>query len=98
MIFVIATLRVHPDKLAKCLDAAKSCIAATRKEQGCISYTLNQNISDPHELVFVERWSDRDALAKHFQAPHLQDWRKVCAECLADRKVEIIEPAKVEVL
>jgi quinol monooxygenase YgiN len=98
VIYVVATLRAHPGKLAKALEAAKACIAETRKEDGCISYDLHQSIGDAQALVFVERWSSRDALDKHFKTPHLAAWRAVGAECIAERKVEIIVPEKVDVL
>jgi len=98
VIFVVATLRARPDKLAKALNAAKVCIAETRKEAGCISYDMHQSISDPEALVFVERWSSRAALDKHFASPHLAAWRAIGAECIAERRVEIIVPENVEVL
>ncbi len=42
---------------------------------------------------------DRDAvrIAKHFDMPHMAVWRAANAPLIADRKVEIITPANVEV-
>ncbi len=96
MIYVIATLRVKLEKLSTLLPAAKTMIAATLKEDGCISYDLHQSISDPNTYVFVERWSGRDKLDAHFDTEHMKVWRAVGAECIAERKVEIIAPANVE--
>lgn len=96
MIYVIATLRVRPEKLSTCLDAARAVIAATRKEEGCIFYDLHQSVTDPDQLVFVERWTSREALAKHFDAPHMTPWRAAGAECVVERKVEIVAPENVE--
>ena len=75
MIYVIATLRVRPEKLSECLAAARVVIAATRKEDGCIFYDLHQSVTDPDQLVFVERWTSTEALGRHFQAPHMTVWR-----------------------
>ena len=96
MIYVIATLRVKPGKLSQLLDAAKLVIAGTRKEEGCLFYDLHQSVSDPDQVVFVERWTSREALGKHFEQPHMATWRAASGECIESRKVEIIKPEQVE--
>ncbi len=96
MIYVIATLRAHPDRLSKLLEAAKAVIAATRKEEGCIFYDLHQSITEPNQVVFVERWTSREALGKHFEQPHMATWRAASGECIESRSVEIIAPEHVE--
>ncbi len=98
MIYVIATLHIHPEKRASFLEDARSVIAHTVKEEGCLSYDLTSSITEPNEFVFVERWATRDALAAHFDTPHLGEWRRVSADYLVDRKVEIVHPEKVEEL
>lgn len=98
MIVVIATLHIHPEKRASFLEDARSVIAHTIKEEGCISYDLTSSITEPNEFVFVERWASREALSAHFETPHLQEWRRVSADYLVDRKVEVVHPERVEVL
>lgn len=96
MIFVIATLTIHPEKRADFLENARTVIAATIKEEGCLSYDLMSSITEPNEFAFVERWTSREALAAHFDTPHLVEWRRLCEEYVAGRKLEIIHPDKVE--
>ena len=96
MLYVIATLRVRPDKLKTCLAAARHVIAETRKEEGCIFYDMHQSVTDPDQVVFVERWDSIDALANHFKAPHMAAWRNAGVECFLNSKVEIIAPEHVE--
>lgn len=98
MVYVIATLHIHPEKRADFLENARTVIAHTIKEEGCQSYDLLSSITEPNEFIFVERWSSREALAAHFDTPHLQEWRRVSADYLADRKVEVVHPGKVEEL
>ncbi|RYB07862.1 putative quinol monooxygenase [Lichenibacterium ramalinae] len=98
MVYVIATLHIHPEKRADFLEDARTVIAHTVKEEGCLSYDLTSSITEPNEFVFVERWASREALAAHFDTPHLQDWRRVSADYLADRKVEVVHAARVEEL
>ena len=96
MIYVVATITAKPGKREALMIGAKPCIAATRKEQGCISYVLFHSISDPDTFNFVERWETREALAAHMDTPHLKAWRAVGADCVATRSVEIIHAGKVE--
>lgn len=42
----------------------------TVKEEGCISYELFQELSNPNNLTLIEEWEDIDALQQHTQTPH----------------------------
>jgi quinol monooxygenase YgiN len=97
MIYVVATLRIREGSLNPLLEAARKVIAGTVKEDGCISYDLHHSITEPDKLVFVERWEKRENLASHFTQSHMTEWRAAGAPHIVDRKVEIIDPANVEV-
>ncbi len=98
MVYVIATLHIHPEKRADFLEDARTVIAHTVREAGCESYDLLSSITEPNEFLFVERWTSRDALAAHFETPHLREWRRLSADYVSDSKVEVIHSEKVEVL
>jgi quinol monooxygenase YgiN len=98
MIFVISTNRVKPGTADLVRAAAASCRLETLKEEGCLSYDLQQSTSDPHCFVFVERWETREHLAAHFQTSHLKAWRAAAADFVIERRVEIIHPDRVEIL
>lgn len=96
MIYVIATLIVKSDMRPDFLAGAHVVIEATRREAGCLSYDLTNTITAPNEFIFIERWVSRGALAAHFETPHLQQWRKLCDNYVAKRKLEIVTPMHVE--
>ena len=98
MIYVIATLHIHPEKRADFLENARTVIAHSAKEEGCLSYDLTSSITEPNQFVFVERWASREALTAHAGTPHYAEWRQVSADYVADRKVEVIHPETVEEL
>jgi quinol monooxygenase YgiN len=99
MIYVVATASVKPDMRDTFKHGATACIAATRKEEGCLLYDLHESISDPTRFVFVEQWTSREALGTHGRAEHMREWRKIVKECVsAPTKIEIITPANVETL
>lgn len=98
MIYVIATITVHPGTAEALLAAAHPAIAETRKETGCIAYDLHQSVTAPDTFVFVERWGTREQLAAHMQTPHFKVWREAAKDLIATRKLEIISGGAVETM
>ncbi len=98
MIYVIATLTIKPGTAVDVFAAVGPCIEATRNEAGCLSYDLNQSLTDENTLVFVERWKSRADLNQHFKQPHMVEWREKGAQYIDGRKIEIINAADVETL
>lgn len=98
MLYVIATFTVKDGSAQIIKDNVGFAIEATRKEAGCISYDLNQNIDDENTFTFVERWESRAHLQDHFNTPHFAKWREIGGDHVVDRSVEIIEDGKVETL
>lgn len=98
MIYVIASFKIKPESMSALAAAAKPCIEATRAEEGCISYDLHQSVTDESAIVFVERWTSREALEAHFGQPHLVTWREIAGPLFLERKIEIIESASIETL
>ncbi len=70
---VIAKVRARPGKVNELLSVLGSLIEPTRKEPGCISYTLLQNNEDSTDFVLVEEWKDNTALQSHFATKHFKD-------------------------
>lgn len=98
MIYVVATLTIKPEMRAELIQAAKACIAETRKEAGNIAYDLHESVTDPAKLVFVEQWDNAEALVPHRTAAHMKAFGRVAVNCLAaPPKIEVITPANVEV-
>jgi quinol monooxygenase YgiN len=44
-------------------------VTRSRAEPGCIAHAVHHDTEHPQRLVFVEQWSDRDALQQHFKVP-----------------------------
>ena len=83
MIVVIAKVSVIPEKKQELLALAKSVIATTQAEAGCISYILLDNPYDPGSCMFVEEWADLASLQAHAAAPHIAQWRKDSRDLLS---------------
>ena len=85
MVIVIAKVPVKPECKTALLDLAQGVMAATRAEEGCISYTLLDNTYDSGQCVFVEEWAGLDALRKHAASAHIAEWRKQSRDLTAGR-------------
>ena len=95
MIYVIATTRVKPEGRDAYIAGAKDCVAATRQEQGCLSYENHASIHDPNLFVVVERWASREDLNAHGRAPHMKTWRALSAPLKeTPTEIEIISGAE----
>ena len=67
-----AKLTIKAEKVDEFVIAAKTIIAASRAEPGCISYTLYQDPYQRTVFFFFEEWKDQAAIDAHFAAPHFK--------------------------
>lgn len=72
MIIVIAPFKTKQGERGNFVRAAKPCVEATRKESGCIMYELHLSTDNDQDLIFVEKWRDRDALREHLDSAHIK--------------------------
>lgn len=69
---LIVTIKVKAGKEKEFEEAFAPCIAATKKEPGCISYELNRDTDDPSIYVNYEKFRSVAALEEHLKQPHTQ--------------------------
>ena len=70
---VIAKVKARPGKANELLTLLSTMIEPTRKEPGCISYSLLQNKEDPADFALIEEWQNSTALQSHFATKHFKD-------------------------
>lgn len=68
---VMAHVRARTEHAAKVRDILTALVEPTRCESGCLNYELLQNVSDPADFVFVEKWANEAAEQAHFVTPHV---------------------------
>ncbi len=73
MITIISDNFVLEEKRELFLSLAKEIAKESRKEPGCIGYTLQQDIQDPLHFCLIEQWKKEEDIAKHNQTPHFQE-------------------------
>ncbi len=56
------------------IKAAQVIIENTRKEKGCLEYTLYQDPVNKSNFLFFERYTDQAAIDAHFAAPYFKEF------------------------
>ena len=95
MLGVVATLKIKEGTNTEFEAAAGRLIAAvTSSEPGCLLYALHRT-DDPNCYVFMERYTDEEALANHGKS---DDFRAIGAEMGAfmDGRPEIMRLQQVD--
>lgn len=96
MILVTGAFVAREGCLQEALRESLEHLRRSRTENGCLSYTVSQDIEDPMRLVFVERWSDPAALQAHFAEPASQAFVKAIS-ALARGPLEMAVHAATQV-
>jgi len=80
MIIVAGKAKLAPGALAKVQSELKTLVRETRKEKGCIDYSVGADAIEPDTLVISEMWEGLDALGPHMKTPHMAAWMKKLGE------------------
>jgi len=74
-IIIAGTVRLPPENLAGLKPHMETMLAASRAEDGCITYSYAEDVAEPGLIRVFEAWRDQVAIDAHFQAPHMGAWR-----------------------
>ena len=77
---IVARVTVKEGQEAAFIAVGNVLVEATRKEPGCLFYTLYQSTTDSKTFVFYEEYKDQAAFDSHSNSDHF----KVFAEALGD--------------
>lgn len=86
MIIVTGSVDVLAGHEAAAMSLCQQHVERSRTEQGCISHSVYVEADQPRRFFFFEQWSDRAALAQHFEQ------RSAVEFVAALRKLLIKEP------
>lgn len=68
---VVAIAETSADRAEELKAVCLGLIEPTRKEEGCISYDLYQDTTNPGIFTFIENWKSKEHLDVHLKTPHL---------------------------
>jgi len=96
MIIVIGSVAANPDALPEVLRLAVEHVHRSRLEPGCLLHSVHQDVENPHRVVFLEHWLDRDALRVHFGVTESREFTKALRTLTTEPSMEIYEAEQVE--
>ncbi|WP_209369425.1 MULTISPECIES: putative quinol monooxygenase [Priestia] len=86
-IIINAILQAKPGKETFLREELVKVIAPSRAEDGCIQYTLHEDINKKNTFVFYERWKNEEALLSHLETSHYKHYRSQTEQLLESREV-----------
>ena len=93
-LIVAGTVRVPLENLAGLKPHMEAMLAASRAEDGCITYSYAQDVAEPGLIRVFEAWRDQPAIDAHFKAPHMATWRAAWPGFgVSDRRLSLYEVA-----
>jgi quinol monooxygenase YgiN len=77
---IIAKAFIKPGKEADFINAAKTIIESSNKEEGCLGYMLYQDPYEKTNFIFVEKYKNQAAIDFHFAAPYFSEFGTLIAD------------------
>lgn len=87
MLKLVAKFTVKEEKIEEFKNYSKELVAETRKEKGCISYQLFQDVNDGKVLTFIEEWENQAAIDNHNNSRHITELLPKLMETLKEEPV-----------
>lgn len=81
---VVAEIVAKPGREEELRRRLLALIEPTRKEEGCLQYDLHADNDAPGRFLFYENWTSEELLERHLAAPHLEEFKAVAGELLAE--------------
>ena len=98
-LIIAGTVRAPPQNLGALRPHMITMMAASRAEDGCLTYSYGEDVAEPGLIRVFELWRDQAAIDAHVAAPHMAVWRAACAEHgVSDRKLFAYETASERLL
>lgn len=82
---LLVVLRANEGQEAALEQELRALVAPTRREPGCLGYTLYRSADQPGAFLLHEIWASRQHHARHTQTPHFQRWSSRTDAVLASR-------------
>lgn len=89
MIKIVAYTLVKEGMEEQYKALAKDLVLCSQAEEGNITYTLNQDITDPRSFAMIEIWKDQEAIEKHNASEHFTTIVPKLGELAVDRSIAL---------
>ena len=84
---IIAKIVAQQEFIEAVIAELLKLVLPTKKEHGCIEYTLHQDNQNPALFIFYETWESAAAIEKHINSDHYKAYAKALDGMLEDKVV-----------
>lgn len=92
MIVIFGSLTGTPATIDELKRLGLEHTRRSRLEPGCLSHDLAHDVDNPNRLLFVERWTDIDAVRAHFAVEASGEFvRRATAMCAGPPTLELFD-------
>ena len=74
MLTVIARYKTRPGASDEVAAVLLNHVVATRREPGCIDFTVLRSLEEPERFILYERYTDEEAFRAHRASPHFREY------------------------
>jgi quinol monooxygenase YgiN len=82
MVVVVGRVRTDAARREALIRVGQAAAAASREEDGCISYRVYEDTETENDFVFVEEWESNEALQRHFATRHIAEFMQAITETI----------------
>lgn len=87
MLKLVAKFIVQEERIEEFKNYTEELVSETRKEKGCISYQLFQDVNDSKILTFIEEWENQESIDNHNNLKHITELLPKLIETLKEEPV-----------
>lgn len=84
MILITGSILCRRETFDEIRRLALAHVQRSRTEDGCLHHAVHVDAENPLRLVFVERWRDKAAVAKHFADKDARNFMKTARSLAAE--------------
>lgn len=88
---IIAAIIVKPEYKNELLPIFEKTVNESRKEIGCVSYELHQDIKNPLKYIIIEIWKNQEAIDIHNASKHFQSFVAAIDGKVEDLKIDTLK-------
>src|SRR6185295_13445934 len=84
MILVFGSVVAKEGRAGEVISLSQQHVLRSREEPGCLAHAVHADTENPNRFVFVEQWSNEEALWEHFKVPASRAFAKELATLAAE--------------
>lgn len=88
---IMAVINIKPECIEDIKPIFQAVVIGSQEEEGCLSYNLYQDITDPTKFVMVEEWKSQAAIDFHNNTEHYKTFKAASADMVAGLDVTLMK-------